>query len=190
MLPSWLPVPSSARFLLSVLACSLCSGTSIAAADDTLLSGYAGPGGGEQSLLGAELLGPPAKSGGTLRAPASSPAATPPAAASSASQPPAGAPASSNGAAAPQESARQPVRGGESSGRAKRAEAEPATSEAAPLPTSAGRPAALTPAPATANTSPVSLSDGLAVVLVGGLAAFVAVFAASAVAARRSTAQA
>jgi hypothetical protein len=52
-----------AATLLSVLALA-----APAAADDPLLSGYSGPGGGEQTVLGSELIGPAKSKGGSLRA--------------------------------------------------------------------------------------------------------------------------
>lgn len=47
-----------------------------AAADNPLLSGYSGPGGGDQAVLGSTLL-PAPKPGGSLRMPAKTPAITP-----------------------------------------------------------------------------------------------------------------
>ncbi len=100
-------VPTFLVVLLPVLAL----GGAPAHAADPLLSGYAGPGGGEQAVLGATLI--PAKHGnGSLRAPSSGsgapvarptgssavatpPASSAPAAGTPAAPPSAGAPASS-----------------------------------------------------------------------------------------------
>ena len=57
------------RVLTVTLASLLLAVAPATAADDPLLSGYSGPGGGDQSLLGSGLV-PPGKGGGSLKAPA------------------------------------------------------------------------------------------------------------------------
>ncbi len=64
------PMPPTSRILALVIASFALAAPASAA--DPLLSGYSGPGGGEQALLGSELLPAPApggREGGSLQAP-------------------------------------------------------------------------------------------------------------------------
>ncbi len=161
------PIAPVIAALLAVVSLGAAAAPS-ALAGDPLLSGYAGPGGGEQVVLGSEFI-PPANGDGSLRAPSASSrgrAAAPaaPAFAGAAAGTPSLAPAavqdapSSSAAAAPDPASADPDV----------APLDPPATAAAP----AAAPATLAASATTAG--PVPLTQRQVMLALGGLALLVA----------------